>query len=122
MARRYASLFFVACVDSSDNELITLEIIHHYVEVLDRYFGNVRGVPGLALAQQEHNPSLRPQVCELDIIFSFHKAYSLLDEVLLHGELQEANKREVLRAVTVADEKVAAAQDKSKGKGALASI
>ena len=46
----------------------------------------------------------------------------MLDEVLLHGELQEANKREVLRAVTVADEKVAAAQDKSKGKGALASI
>jgi Clathrin adaptor complex small chain len=25
-----------------DNELITLEIIHRYVEVLDRYFGNVR--------------------------------------------------------------------------------
>ena len=27
-----------------DNELITLEIIHRYVEVLDRYFGNVRHV------------------------------------------------------------------------------
>ena len=38
---RYASLYFVACVDATDNELITLEIIHHYVEVLDRYFGNV---------------------------------------------------------------------------------
>jgi clathrin adaptor complex small subunit len=25
-----------------DNELVTLEIIHRYVEVLDRYFGNVR--------------------------------------------------------------------------------
>lgn len=24
-----------------DNELITLEIVHRYVEVLDRYFGNV---------------------------------------------------------------------------------
>ena len=63
-----------------------------------------------------------PQVCELDIIFSFHKAYALLDEVLLHGELQEANKREVLRAVTVADEKVEAAQDRAKGKSAIASI
>lgn len=40
--RRYASLYFVACVDNEDNELITLEIIHHFVEVLDRYFGNVR--------------------------------------------------------------------------------
>ena len=40
--RRYASLFFVCGIGSSDNELITLEIIHRFVEVLDRYFGNVR--------------------------------------------------------------------------------
>ena len=39
--RRYASLFFVVGISASDNELITLEIIHRYVEVLDRYFGNV---------------------------------------------------------------------------------
>ena len=39
--RRYASLFFVCGIGSNDNELITLEIIHRYVEVLDRYFGNV---------------------------------------------------------------------------------
>lgn len=39
--RRYASLFFVTGIGSSDNELVTLEIIHRYVEVLDRYFGNV---------------------------------------------------------------------------------
>ena len=39
--RRYASLFFVCGIGSNDNELVTLEIIHRYVEVLDRYFGNV---------------------------------------------------------------------------------
>ena len=39
---RYASLYFVAMVDKEDNELLTLEVIHHFVEVLDRYFGNVR--------------------------------------------------------------------------------
>lgn len=39
--RRYASLFFITSVSPGDNELITLEIIHRYVEVLDRYFGNV---------------------------------------------------------------------------------
>ena len=50
--KRYASLFFVMGIDESDNELITLEIIHHFVEILDRYFGNV---------------------CELDLIFNFHK-------------------------------------------------
>lgn len=64
---RYASLFFVACIDQDDNELITLEKIHLFVEVLDRYFGNV---------------------CELDIIFNFHKAYYILDELFIGGELQ----------------------------------
>jgi hypothetical protein len=39
--RRYASLFFVCGIGPQDNELVTLEIIHRYVEVLDRYFGNV---------------------------------------------------------------------------------
>ena len=39
--RRYASLYFVACCDREDNELFVLEIIHHYVESLDGFFGNV---------------------------------------------------------------------------------
>lgn len=28
-------------IGSSDNELVALEIIHRYVELLDKYFGNV---------------------------------------------------------------------------------
>ena len=31
--KRYASLFFAFAIDRTDNELITLEIIHRYVEV-----------------------------------------------------------------------------------------
>jgi AP-1 complex subunit sigma 1/2 len=42
----------VTIVDKEDNELAVLETIHHFVEVLDKYFGNV---------------------CELDLIFNFHK-------------------------------------------------
>ena len=38
-----------------------------YVEVLDKYFGSV---------------------CELDIIFNFEKAYFILDELILGGEMQ----------------------------------
>ena len=38
---RYASLYFCCCVEHEDNELLTLEIIHRYVELLDKYFGNV---------------------------------------------------------------------------------
>jgi len=82
VARRYASLYFVTCIEKSDNELLTLEIVHHFVEILDRYFGNV---------------------CELDLIFNFHKAYFILDELLIAGELQETSKKTVLRTVAQQD-------------------
>ena len=54
--KRYASLYFIATIEKVDNELLMLEVIHHFVELLDRYFGNV---------------------CELDIIFNFNKVRSL---------------------------------------------
>ena len=38
---RYANLFFSVLVDVTDNELLTLEIIQRYVEILDQYFGSV---------------------------------------------------------------------------------
>ncbi|CAG8479250.1 11954_t:CDS:10 [Acaulospora morrowiae] len=80
--RRYASLFFVTGISSTDNELITLEIIHRYVEILDRYFGNV---------------------CELDLIFNFQKAYFVLDELIIAGEMQESSKKSVLRVISQQD-------------------
>eukprot|EP00877_Chromochloris_zofingiensis_P013119 jgi/Chrzof1/8060/UNPLg00105.t1 len=83
--KRYASLYFVCGVDASDNELLVLEIIHHFVEVLDRYFGNV---------------------CELDLIFNFHKAYYILDELLIAGELQEPSKKTISRVIEAQDQLV----------------
>ena len=80
--KRYASLYFCAAVEADDNELITLEIIHRYVELLDKYFGNV---------------------CELDIIFNSEKAYFILDELLVGGEIQETSKENIIRAVTAQD-------------------
>ena len=80
--RRYASLFVVAGISPHDNELTMLEVIHRFVEVLDRYFGNV---------------------CELDLIFNFQKAYQVLDELLMAGELQESSKKSVLRVVMQGD-------------------
>jgi AP-2 complex subunit sigma-1 len=111
--RRYAGLFFCACVDTNDNELAYLEAIHFFVEVLDAFFGNV---------------------CELDLVFNFYKVcafglpqrlsesawrsrrlrwsqgeiasavtgantgqvYAILDEVFLAGEIEETNKQVVL--------------------------
>ncbi|MES1920587.1 hypothetical protein MHBO_002243 [Bonamia ostreae] len=76
--KRYASLYFVCITDYEDNELSTLETIHFFVELLDNYFGNV---------------------CELDIIYNVKsvsiknkKAYNVLDEFILNGEVYETNK------------------------------
>lgn len=80
--RQYASLFFVCEIGENDNELLTLEIIHRYVEILDKYFGNV---------------------CELDLVFNFQKAYALLDELVVAGELLESNKFTALTSAEASD-------------------
>lgn len=46
---RYASLYFAFGVDETDNELIMLEVIHRYVELLDKYFESVRSAPTAGL-------------------------------------------------------------------------
>ncbi|KAK5672656.1 AP-1 adaptor complex sigma subunit Aps1 [Batrachochytrium dendrobatidis] len=81
--RRYASLFFVVGTDVNENELLTLEVIHRYVEILDKWFMNV---------------------CELDIIFNFQQAYTIIDELLIGGELQDSSKRAVLNTLKRIDE------------------
>ena len=62
MFGRFASLYFIISIDKDENELTALEFIQHYVEVLDQYFGNV---------------------CELDIIFHYDKAYHVLNELCI---------------------------------------
>jgi AP-1 complex subunit sigma 1/2 len=42
-------------------------------------------------------------VCELDIIFNFEKAYFMLDELLIGGEVQETSKKNVLKAIAAQD-------------------
>ncbi|XP_020903617.1 AP-1 complex subunit sigma-2 isoform X3 [Exaiptasia diaphana] len=80
--KRYASLYFCVGMENDDNELVSLEVIHRYVELLDKYFGSV---------------------CELDIIFNFEKAYFMLDELLIGGEVQETSKKNVLKAISAQD-------------------
>ncbi|KAF7140381.1 hypothetical protein RHSIM_Rhsim06G0099200 [Rhododendron simsii] len=75
--KRYASLYFCMCINQDDNELEVLEIIHHFVEILDRYFGSV---------------------CELDLIFNFHK---------------ESSKKSVARLIAAQDSLVEAAKEQS---------
>ncbi|PIA18513.1 Adaptor protein complex sigma subunit [Coemansia reversa NRRL 1564] len=93
--RKYASLYFVAGIDLDDNELLMLEIIHRYVEILDRFFGNV---------------------CELDLIFQFQKAYFILDEMVMAGELQESSKKTILKVLSQQDE-TEATENSERGWG-----
>ncbi|EFJ43813.1 hypothetical protein VOLCADRAFT_76532 [Volvox carteri f. nagariensis] len=80
--RRYAGLFFSMCIDQSDNELTCLEAIHLFVEILDHYFSNV---------------------CELDLVFNFHKVYLILDEFISGGEIQETAKKVILERLAELD-------------------
>ena len=80
--KRYASLYFITLCDKNDNELMVLELIHHFVEVLDRYFGSV---------------------CELDIIFNFHKAYYIVEEIIAAGYVQESDKKGILKTLQAQD-------------------
>ena len=43
------------------------------------------------------------QVCELDIIFNFEKAYFMLDELVVGGEVCETSKKNVLKAIAAQD-------------------
>lgn len=51
-------------------------------KVLDHYFHNV---------------------CELDLVFNFHKVYLILDEFILAGEVQETSKRVILDRIKELD-------------------
>jgi len=80
--RRYAGLFFTLCVDVNDNELLYIESIHLFVELLDQFYVNV---------------------CELDLVFNFNKVYMILDEFFLAGEVQETSKQAILHRVQELD-------------------
>lgn len=47
--------------------------------------------------------SLSYQVCELDIIFNFEKAYFILDEFIIGGEIQETSKKSAVKAIEDSD-------------------
>ena len=87
--RHYATLYFVFAVDKQESDLGILDLIQVFVESLDKSFENV---------------------CELDLIYNFHKAYFILDEVLVAGELQETSKKLIAKLVSEQDQLVEAAK------------
>eukprot|EP00923_Selenidium_pygospionis_P033198 GHVN01058307.1.p1 GENE.GHVN01058307.1~~GHVN01058307.1.p1 ORF type:complete len:150 (+),score=6.52 GHVN01058307.1:3-452(+) len=82
--RRYANLHFVVSVSAQNtNEVLVLELIQRYVEALDLYFQNV---------------------CELDLVFDFQKAYHILDEMVTGGFVHETNVVDIVAEVQKGDE------------------
>lgn len=60
--RRYASLYFMFGISKEEqNEMSYFILIHRFVQILDKYFGNV---------------------CELDIMINLDKVYYILDELI----------------------------------------
>lgn len=52
------------------------------MQILDQYFGNV---------------------CELDLVFNFHKVFVILDEYMLSGEVMETSKPIILHRIQEID-------------------
>lgn len=62
-----------------------------------------RSVPSPALDGQTILTPQRPlldaffgNVCELDLVFQFHRVYAILDEIFLAGEIEETSKAVIL--------------------------
>ncbi|XP_023647940.2 AP-4 complex subunit sigma-1 [Paramormyrops kingsleyae] len=80
--RQYAALFIVVGVSDTENELAVYELVHNFVEVLDKYFS---------------------RVSELDIMFNLEKVHIILDEMILNGHIVETNKTSILTPLLVLD-------------------
>lgn len=76
--RNYASIYFALIVDSSESELAILDLIHVFVECLNRLFKNV---------------------CELDLILNSELIHYLLSEIISGGMVVETNIDNILTAL-----------------------
>ncbi|KAG7471785.1 AP-4 complex subunit sigma-1 [Solea senegalensis] len=68
--RQYAALYIVVGVTDTENELSIYELIHNFVEVLDKYFSR--------------------------IMFNLERVHVILDEMIQNGHVVETNKSRVL--------------------------
>uniref|UniRef100_A0A3Q2WXC8 AP complex subunit sigma n=2 Tax=Haplochromini TaxID=319058 RepID=A0A3Q2WXC8_HAPBU len=77
--RQYAALYIV--VGITDSELSIYELVHNFVEVLDKYFSRV-------------------------IMFNLDRVHIILDEMIQNGHIVETNKSRILAPLTTIDKMV----------------
>ncbi|KAM4625802.1 AP-4 complex subunit sigma-1 isoform 1-T1 [Polymixia lowei] len=80
--RQYAALYIVVGITDTENELSIYELVHNFVEVLDKYFS---------------------RVSELDIMFNLDKVHIILDEMIQNGHVVETNKTRILAPLIALD-------------------
>ncbi|CAI5697216.1 unnamed protein product [Oreochromis niloticus] len=79
--RQYAALYIVVGITDSENELSIYELVHNFVEVLDKYFSRV-------------------------IMFNLDRVHIILDEMIQNGHIVETNKSRILAPLTAIDKMV----------------
>ncbi|KAA0711216.1 AP-4 complex subunit sigma-1 [Triplophysa tibetana] len=81
--RQYAALFIVVGITENENELSIYELMHNFVEVLDKYFSRVVGIGR--------------------IMFHLDKVHIILDEMILNGHVVETNRNRILAPLLALD-------------------
>ncbi|CAB1335432.1 unnamed protein product [Coregonus sp. 'balchen'] len=76
--RQYAALFIVVGISDTENELSIYEMVHNFVEVLDKYFSH--------------------------IMFNLDKVHIILDEMIQNGHIVETNKNHILAPLLALDQ------------------
>uniref|UniRef100_A0A3B3CKI8 AP complex subunit sigma n=1 Tax=Oryzias melastigma TaxID=30732 RepID=A0A3B3CKI8_ORYME len=79
--RQYAALIIVVGVSDGENELSIYELIHNFVEVLDKHFSRV-------------------------IMFNLDSIHIILDEMIQNGHIVETNKNRILAPLTAINKMV----------------
>ncbi|XP_050925407.1 AP-4 complex subunit sigma-1 isoform X1 [Lates calcarifer] len=107
--RQYAALYIVVGVTDTENELSIYELVHNFVEVLDKYFSRVvRHSDFIFTVQMFYCLSIN-QLCfvsqqsELDIMFNLDRVHIILDEMIQNGHIVETNKSRILAPLTALD-------------------
>ncbi|XP_072320363.1 AP-4 complex subunit sigma-1 isoform X1 [Eucyclogobius newberryi] len=75
--RQYAALYIVVGITDDENELSIFEMIHNFVEVLDKYFSR--------------------------IMFNLDRVHIILDETIQNGHIVETNKSRILAPLSAID-------------------
>ncbi|GCC24136.1 hypothetical protein chiPu_0002536 [Chiloscyllium punctatum] len=96
--RQYAALFVVIGIDDAENELAVYELIHNFVEVLDKYFSRVCELD-VSFCENFHFLNIRI----IQIMFNLDKVHIILDEMILNGRIVETNKSRILAPLLALD-------------------